>query len=703
MIKGEPSPSPVNRLIHEKSPYLLQHAHNPVEWYPWIPQAFERATREDKPVFLSIGYSTCHWCHVMAHESFEDRNVAALLNRDFICIKVDREERPDIDQVYMAVCQVMTGRGGWPLTIVMTPDRKPFFAATYLPPHTRKGMPGLLDILPRLAYAWKSQKEELEQFTREVVEALNREESGSPSGDPSLRILHRTHQGLDRAFDPQYGGFGPAPKFPAPHQLLFLLRFWDRTRDPHTLSMVEKTLQEMRKGGIFDQAGFGFHRYAVDERWIVPHFEKMLYDQALLSIAYLEAFQATHNHLYDRTAREIFTYVLRDLSAECGGFYSGEDADSEGVEGIFYLWTWKELEDVLDAADLRLLSRLYGLREDGNLPVPLDGVPPVANILHRERSYEDIGREAGISVEELRHEADRLSAFLYNLRSRRVRPGKDTKILADWNGLMIAALAIGGRVLEEPDYVQAAQCAEEVITRTMRRDDGRLNHVYSADERYVDAFSSDYAALAWAEIELYETTFDPRYLEKAIELLELLAIWYRDAERGGYYFTPSDSESLLVRKKDAYDGAIPSGNSLAIYSLLRLGSLTGKSEYEDRGLQDWRAFSGQIESAPTGFTFLLVSADYFLGPTGQVVITGDPVSSGAKTLIRALATAFLPRLTVLLVSGNEADARLTVLAPFLATYPASGKEARAFVCRGHQCMPPTTDPAEMIGYLSLSK
>jgi uncharacterized protein YyaL (SSP411 family) len=700
MSPDEDSAYPANRLIHEKSPYLLQHAHNPVDWYPWSPPAFEKAAREDKPIFLSIGYSTCHWCHVMAHESFQNPEVAALLNQRYISIKVDREERPDIDQVYMAVCQAMTGQGGWPLTIVMTPDRKPFFAATYLPPHHQGRMPGLLDILPRLADTWKTQKEDIEQLAGEVIRFLKEEGSGtSPRGEPSLDLLDRAYRALSRAFDPRYGGFGPAPKFPAPHQLLFLLRVWDRTRDPHALAMVEDTLKAMRRGGLFDHIGLGFHRYSVDERWVVPHFEKMLYDQALLAIAYLEAFQATRDRQYGQTAREIFTYVLRDLRAEKGGFYSGEDADSEGIEGKYYLWTWEELETVLDSRDLELFSRAYTLRKDGNLPFPLHGAPPHANILHRERSWEDLAREEGVSPEEFRHRLERIRIRLLDFRSRRIRPARDTKILADGNGLMIAALAMGGRILQEPEYTREARHAEGAIMDRMRRAGGRLNHAYSSDESYVDGFSADYAAMVWAEIELYETTFEPRFLEKAMELLEQLAEWYRDREKGGYFFTPSDGESLLIRKKEAYDGAVPSANSLAVYGLLRIASLTGKSEYADRGRKDWNAFSGMIDAAPQGFTFLLLSADYYLGPTLQVVITGGTGSPQSEVMIRALTSGFFPRLTVHVVSGPGSDALLTRLAPFLAAYPAR-EDACAFVCRGHHCLAPTADIDQMIAYLS---
>ncbi|MDD1678762.1 MAG: thioredoxin domain-containing protein [Methanomicrobiales archaeon] len=699
---SEPPP-PVNRLIREQSPYLLQHAHNPVDWYPWIPEAFERAAREDKPIFLSIGYSTCHWCHVMAHESFEDAEVAGLLNAGFISIKVDREERPDIDQVYMAVCQAMTGQGGWPLTIVMTPNRKPFFAATYLPRHTEGGMPGLLDLLPRLTEAWKTGREDIEKFTADLIGAMQTEEQSVPSANPSPHLLDRAYRALDREFDPQNGGFGVSPKFPSPHQLLFLLRIWYRIRDPHALEMVEKTLQELRKGGIFDHIGYGFHRYAVDRQWIVPHFEKMLYDQALLAIAYLEAHQVTGDPRYARVAREIFTYVLRDLRVENGGFYAGEDADSEGVEGKYYVWTWRELEEALEPDDLAIFSQTYNLKKEGNIPLPVHGVPVRANILHLQRPEEDIAREARISIEELHRKTEHVRKILERIRSTRVRPRRDTKILADWNGLMIAALAFGGRVLDEPEYTRAAQRAAATILGTMQRASGRLNHVYRTEERYIDAFSADYAAMAWGAIELYETTFDLLYLDTATGLMLRLAEWYRDPINGGYFFTPSDGESLLVRKKEAFDGALPSANSIAIYNWLRLAPLTGKGEFEERGRGDWRAFSGVVNAAPQEYTFLLIAADYSLGPSQQVVIAGNPASTDTQEMIRILATTFFPRLTVHLMPEAGSTVPLGDLVPFIQAYPPPEGKAKAYICMDHRCLPPVTGTRQLIERLTVSK
>jgi uncharacterized protein YyaL (SSP411 family) len=702
MPMNEVVPS-VNRLIHEQSPYLLQHAHNPVDWYPWGREAFERAGQEDKPIFLSIGYSTCHWCHVMAHESFEDPEVAALLNQGFISIKVDREERPDIDQVYMAVCQMMTGHGGWPLTIVMTPERKPFFAATYLPSHTREGMPGLLDILPQLREVWKTRSGNIEEFTKEVIDALQAEESTPSNGDPSPHLLERAYKALAREYDPLYGGFGTSPKFPSPHQLLFLLRIWYRGKDPHVLSMVEKTLREMRRGGIFDHVGCGFHRYSVDQRWTVPHFEKMLYDQALLAIAYLETYQATQDAQYACTAKEIFTYVLKDLTAENGGFYAAEDADSEGVEGKYYLWTWQELEAVLESEDLMLISQVYSLKKEGNLPVPIHGAPRNANIFYQERTDEEIACESGISVDELRTRKEKVRSLLQTIRSDRARPKKDTKILADWNGLMIAALAFGGRVLDDAQYTRAAVRASEVILGAMRREDGRLNHAYTVNEEYIDAFSADYGAMAWGEIELFETTLHPDHLKNAVDLMDQLVGWYRDTGTGGYYFTPSDGESLILRKKESYDGAIPSSNALALYNGIRLASLTGKSEYDQRGIEDWRAFSTSVQAAPQAFTFLLISADLLVGPTQEVVITGDPTDSNKQKMIRALASKYFPRLTFLSLSGGESDALLEDLSPFIRSYTAGGPKPIAYVCSGHRCMAPTTGIEEMIANISSSK
>jgi hypothetical protein len=689
-----------NRLLHEKSPYLLQHAHNPVDWYPWGDEAFLRARKENKPIFLSIGYSTCHWCHVMLHESFEDTEVASLLNQVFINIKVDREERPDIDQVYMAVSQLMTGKGGWPLTIVMTPEKKPFFAGTYIPRESRNGMLGLRDLIPQLQDLWKAQGEKLRIFAGEVIQALHPMKGESPPIDPSLSLLEKAYGVLEREYDPHYGGFGVAPKFPSPHQLLFLLRIWYRERNPHALSMVEKTLQEMRKGGIFDQVGFGFHRYSIDRQWIVPHFEKMLYDQALLAITYLETYQVTKKPQYARTAREIFTYVLRDLTSEEGSFFSAEDADSEGGEGRFYIWTCEELEQIFGPGDLTLLSRAFSLKRGGNLSSIGHGLIERGNLLHGQEPWEEIARERGISEEEMQKILEKFRMQLLQARNRRIRPDRDSKIQADWNGFMIAAFAFGGRVLGEKRYTHAAEQAAHRILTTMRRPDGRLNHAYSVEESYIDGFLDDYAAMAWGEVELFETTFKASHLKAAIDLMHQLRKWYWDEDEGGFFFTPSDGEPLIIRKKEALDGAVPSGNSLALYNLLRLAALTGNSQYTDQAIRLWRVFSGEVKTAPPWYTFLLLAADFALGPTQEIVIAGNPTAEDTQEMLKTLNSSFYPRLTALLLS-EEQNAELREICPFLDDFTLRNHKATAYVCSGHQCHPPTTETEKLQEYLSL--
>ncbi len=479
-----------NRLGSEQSPYLLQHADNPVDWYPWGEEAFEAARRENKPIFLSIGYSTCHWCHVMEHESFEDPEIARLLNAGFIAIKVDREERPDIDSIYMTVCQMMTGSGGWPLTIVMTPDKRPFFAATYLPKESRYGRSGMLDLLPRLREAWLNEPDRIEQAAQSVLEALNSSQGSTRGNDLDQAVLSAALEQARSRFDPRYGGFGTRPKFPTPHQLLFLLRSWHRDRDPATLEMVEKTLTAMRLGGIYDHVGFGFHRYSTDEKWLVPHFEKMLYDQAMLALAYTAAYQVTGKALYAQTVDEIFTYVLRDMTASEGGFYSAEDADSEGEEGKFYLWSEDDIRQILSPGDAEFVMASLNVLPVGNFHDEATGQNTGANILH-------LTAPLGESEQQ---QWDDLRGQLFSAREKRVHPSKDDKVLTDWNGLMIAALARAGQVLGRPAYTDAAEKAATFILGTLRDDSptGGLLLRYRGGQAGITGHLDDYAFLNWA-------------------------------------------------------------------------------------------------------------------------------------------------------------------------------------------------------------
>ncbi|HDQ05027.1 MAG TPA: thioredoxin domain-containing protein, partial [Deltaproteobacteria bacterium] len=590
-----------NYLIHEKSPYLLGHARNPVDWHPWGDEAFDKARRENKPVFLSIGYATCHWCHVMERESFEDEETARLLNDVFICIKVDREERPDIDSVYMKVCQLMTKSGGWPLTIIMTPDKKPFFAATYIPRETRYGRIGLQELIPRIKTLWQTRNAELKANAAEITQALETIKQKTPPQQLSKKTLDKAYEYFLQSFDRVHGGFGGAPKFPTPHNLYFLMRYYHRGKKDSALQMVEKTLQGMRRGGIFDQIGFGFHRYSTDERWIVPHFEKMLYDQALLALAYLEAYQLTRKEEYARTAREIFTYVLRDMTDEQGGFYCAEDADSEGVEGKFYLWTQEEIKNILPPGEASLFLSLYQHPEDREIH-GMQEMPRGHFIPHL---VPDSG-EIPILTDKIRQK-------LFAARETRVHPLKDDKILADWNGLMIAALAKGAQILDEPLYLKAARNAADFIFTNMTDEQGELLHRWRAGDASIAGMLDDYAFVIWGLLELYEASWQTKYLEFALRLNRQMMERYWDEKEGGLYFTQHEGEDILVRQKEAQDGALPSGNSVALLNLLRLARITANSELENRAAKIAEVFSAQVAQHPTAHTQLLAALDFSLG------------------------------------------------------------------------------------------
>jgi len=699
----ERPPKGHNRLIFEKSPYLLQHADNPVDWYPWGPEAFEKARREDKPIFLSIGYSTCHWCHVMEHESFEDSEVARLMNEVFVSIKVDREERPDLDNIYMTVCQMLTGSGGWPLTIIMTPDKKPFFAGTYFPKESRSGIIGMLDLVPRIKEIWITRREEVVKSANQITAALGQVSKYAPGEELGEPILKSAYEQLVQRFDEQYGGFGSAPKFPSPHNLLFLLRYWKRTGDEKSLRMVEKTLQAMRNGGIYDYLGFGFHRYSTDQLWLVPHFEKMLYDQALLAMAYTEAYQTTGNGEYGQTAREIFTYVLRDMKAPTGGYYSGEDAQSEGEEGKFNLWTEEEIRQVLSAEEADLIITVFHVEKEGNFHEEATGKRRGRNILYVKGSIGEIAAGLKISVRDLRRRLEDARGKLFAAREKRIHPHKDDKILVDWNGLMIAALAKGARILDEPQYVEAAKEALDFILTTMRNSDGRLLHRYRDGEAALPAYVDDYAFLIWGMLELYETTFEAGYLQNALNLNNDLLKHFWDDQAGGFYFTADDAEKLLVRQKDIYDGAIPSGNSVAALNLLRLGRITANANLEEKAAKIGRVFSKGIKQSPSAHTQLLVAVDFVIGPSYEVVIAGDSGAEDTKAMVRALRSRFVPNKIVLFRPSEKESPEIIQLAEYTKYQSSIDGKATAYVCLNYRCKLPTTDPGKMLELLGVKK
>ncbi len=678
-----------NRLAYEKSPYLLQHADNPVDWYPWGDEAFRKAKEQDKPIFLSIGYATCHWCHVMAHESFEDVAIAGLLNKHFISIKVDREERPDIDNIYMTVCQALTGRGGWPLSIFMTPEAKPFYAGTYFPKTGRMGVPGLMDILSHIASLWEKERTSLISDSEKITDLIrpkpDSKKSSHSLGDDTLKM---GYENLKDSFDSINGGFGSQPKFPTPHQLTFLLRWHKRDPDSDALKMVEKTLEAMRSGGIFDQIGFGFHRYSVDAKWLVPHFEKMLYDQALLAMAYTEAFQVTGKDNFLETAKEIFTYVLRDMAAPEGGFYSAEDADSEGKEGLFYIWTPKEVERHLGKDPGELICRFYGITEEGNFE---DG----DSIAHVPVSHKRFAESEGISLPELETTLESAREKLFSVRKQRIHPLKDDKILTSWNGLMIAAFAKGYQVFGDRAYADAAKGAAGFILKKLKTKDGRLLRRYRQGDAAYPGYLDDYAFMVWGLIELYEATFEVAWLEEAVLLNKSMMDIYWDIKDGGLFFTGEGNETLIMRSKEIYDGAIPSGNSVAALNLLRLGRMTGNVDLEQKAEQLINTFAGQVTSYPAGYTQLLAALDFVIGPGKEVVIAGDTGTEATQSMVRTIQNKFLPNKVVLLKHQGAEGKRLANLSPFVEAMGPVNRKPTVYICEQYTCKSPISDISEL--------
>jgi uncharacterized protein YyaL (SSP411 family) len=693
-----------NRLIREKSPYLLQHAYNPVDWYPWGEEAFEKAKREDKPIFLSIGYSTCHWCHVMEKESFEDPEVAKLINEVFVPIKVDREERPDIDNVYMKVCQLISQGGcGWPLNVILTPDGKPFFVATYIPKENRFGRIGMLDLIPRIKEFWETRRKDILDSAVQITSVLEKISQGTESfggEDLDASTLNLAYEQLARNFDSTYGGFSQAPKFPTPHNLLFLLRYWKRSGDSRALWMVEKTLQAMRLGGIYDHVGFGFHRYSTDSKWLVPHFEKMLYDQALIAMAYTEAYQATGRLEYGETASEIFTYVLRDMTSPEGGFYSAEDADSEGEEGKFYLWTEEEIRELLEE-ESELIIKIFNVEKEGNFSEEASGRRTGRNILYLRKPLADISASLNIPFEELKARVECAREKLFSYREKRIHPGKDDKILTDWNGLMIAALAKGGMVFDEPKYLEAARRAVDFILNRLTTPDGRLLHRYREGEAALVATLDDYAFFIWGLIELYEATFDIGYLKIALRLNDDMIKHYWDEKNGGFYLTPDDGEALIVRPKEIYDGAIPSGNSVAMLNLLKLAKITANPDFERKAIGIVRAFSRIVKQLPLAHTQLMIALDFALGPSYEVVVVGKPGSEDTNKMLKSLHRPFVPNKVVVFCSTEKGYPGIEEIAEFAKNYSALNGKATAYVCINYECGLPTTDVDKMLEMLGI--
>ncbi|MEE9208022.1 MAG: thioredoxin domain-containing protein [Gemmatimonadota bacterium] len=686
-----------NRLADEQSPYLLQHASNPVDWFPWGREALERARDLDRPVFLSIGYSTCHWCHVMERESFEDEEVAALMNEAFINIKVDREERSDIDSIYMRVCQLMTGSGGWPLTVVMTPSGEPFFTGTYFPKHSRSGRLGMTDLIPRIQSVWQQRRAEIVQSAQHTTRVLRDLSQVPPTGEPTAEDLQEAHDRLCSSYDPRFGGFGPAPKFPSPHTLMFVLRQWCRTSDDASLEMVDSTLKAMRRGGIFDHVGYGFHRYSTDSEWLVPHFEKMLYDQALHIMAYTEAYQATGEAVFSRTASETIEYVRRDLLDSGGAFYSAEDADSEGEEGKFYVWTEAELRACLPPVEFDAVFSKFTVAAAGNFRDEATGRLTGANILHLSGEW--------LPEEEAETDSDSVLSSarrrLLAVRSQRVRPHLDDKILTDWNGLMIAALAKAHSALGFAEYGEMATGVADFLLTTMRGDSGRLLHRYRAGEAAIDATADDYAFLIWGLLELYASTVEPRWLRAALELSQELARGFEDVDGGGVFLTADDAEPLIVRPKETQDGALPSANSVTYHNLQRLFRLTADHVHAERADRLARGLSGFVAAAPLGHLHFLSGAEFALGPIRELVVVGEPGASDTDALLRVARQGFRPRLVWLFKAPGEAGEELAELAPFTRDLTRQDGRATAYLCEEFACGLPVHEPDELMERLGL--
>jgi uncharacterized protein YyaL (SSP411 family) len=676
-----------NRLADETSPYLLQHAHNPVDWYPWGSEALTRAKAEDKPILLSIGYSACHWCHVMERESFEDPRTASVMNAGFVNIKVDREERPDLDAIYMQAVQAMTGGGGWPMTVFLTPDGTPFYGGTYFPPADRPNMPAFTRVLGAIADAWQNRRADVVQSGTQLRQHLQQAMRPTRAQGSALdqSILDAAGQGLAAQHDPDFGGFGSAPKFPQPMALEFLLRFWKRSGDEAARDVVVHTLEQMARGGIYDQLGGGFARYSTDAEWLVPHFEKMLYDNAQLARIYLMAYQATGNAFFQHIVEQVIEYVLRDMTDPSGGFYSTEDADSEGEEGKFYVWTPAELRELLGEADARLFGEFYDVKQLGNF----EGR---ASILHMDDTPLDVASRLGVSEAEVLAALERGRQILFEARSRRVRPARDEKVLAAWNGMMLRAIAEAARVLNRPDFLEAAVRNAEFLLGSMRSPDGAMHRTWKPGfTARLNGYLEDQANVADGFLAVYEATFDPRWLAAALSLADVILERFGDTENGGFFDTSSEHETLITRPKDIFDNATPSGNAVAADVLLRLALLTDNDQYRQAAQGVLELLREPLARYPLGFARALNALDFFLGRPKEIAVVGTSGASDTEALVGVVFEPFLPNKVV---AGGGASI------PLLAAREQRNGKATAYVCEHYVCQAPTSDPEELRALLN---
>ncbi len=678
-----------NRLKDETSPYLLQHADNPVEWYPWGEEALSRAKQDDKPILLSVGYSACHWCHVMAHESFENAEIAAIMNENFVNIKVDREERPDIDAIYMQAVQALTGRGGWPMTVFLTPDGEPFYGGTYYPPDDRHGIPGFPKVLGAVTSAYRTRRDELVQSAQQLVGRIQTSALGAGEEDLTEDVLRNGYSLLMAEFDWQCGGYAPAPKFPQAMVYDFLLRYHHRSGDAQALKMVETTLIAMACGGIYDHVGGGFHRYSTDTFWLVPHFEKMLYDNALLSSLYLHAYQATNNALYRRVVEETLDYVQREMTRPDGGFYSTQDADSEGEEGKFYVWTPQEIDDVLSAEDGGVVRRYFGVTDEGNF----EG----RNILHLQESPDVIAQEIGLSDEELEAIVRRSREKLYEVRSKRVWPGRDEKVLTCWNGLMLRSFAEAAAVLNRDDYREVAERNATFVLERLRSN-GRLLRSYKDDQAKVLGYLEDYSFFVDGLIALYEATFERRWLDEARSLADSMLELFWDEASDSFYDTGRDHESLVVRPRDLFDNATPSGSSVAVDVLLGLAVLFDNNDYKTKAASLLRALGNVFERYPNGFGRWLCAADFYLSTPKEVAIVGVREDPAMADMLRTLFSRYLPNKVVAGYRPDDLEAVTGI--PLLQDKGTIADRPTAYVCENYTCQLPVAEPdalAEQLG------
>jgi uncharacterized protein YyaL (SSP411 family) len=681
-----------NRLANETSPYLLQHQDNPVDWYAWGPEALERARAEDRPILLSVGYSACHWCHVMEHESFEDPATAAIMNEHYVNIKVDREERPDIDSIYMSAVQQMTGHGGWPMTVFITPGGAPFYGGTYYPPEPRHGLPSFRQILRAVAEAWRERRADVDQSAEHMAEALRQSgELRAASGTLDASILDRAFRSLSSRFDSAWGGMAGAPKFPQPLTLEFLLRTWKRTGNPDAMRFLDVTLRRMAAGGMYDHVGGGFARYSVDAHWLVPHFEKMLYDNALLARLYTHAWQATGDEAHRTVAEDVLAWVTREMTSPEGGFYSALDADSEGGEGKFYVWTPGEIDSILGAEDGALVRAYYGVTEAGNF----EG----HNILHAWRSMDEVAAEQGISVERLRDALDRARPRLYDERAKRVWPGRDDKVLTSWNAMMLHAFAEAARAFESHEYRRIAITSAEFLVGRLRTEDGRLARTYKDGRAKIPGFLEDHALLADALVAVYETTWDERWLREARTLADQVLQSFWDEEQGIFFDTAADAEQLVIRPRDLFDNATPSGNSAAVNALLRLAELVGHERYSRVARRVLESLADTMARVPAGFGHLLSALDFHLATPTEVAFVGTPGEADTDALLRVVGRAYLPNtVTALRRADGGGDEELI---PLLRGRTTREGRATAYVCERFACQQPVTDPAALAAQLGL--